>query len=71
MCDWPVCDGVHILPLQAVTGRCVFQPAFDWGQVDRSALARCFLTLCRHVKEELAGEPRLLKLRSPTYILGQ
>ncbi|KAK7088081.1 uncharacterized protein [Littorina saxatilis] len=46
------------------------KPAFDWGQVDRSALARCLLTLCRHVKEELAEEPRLLKLRSPTYILG-
>ena len=55
-------------PSSSITA--VFQPAFDWGQVDRAALARCLLTLCRHVKEELAGEPRLLKLRSPTYILG-
>ncbi|XP_076452575.1 uncharacterized protein LOC143288159 [Babylonia areolata] len=46
------------------------KPAYDWGQVDRAALARCLLTLCRHVKEVLMEEPRLLKLRSPTYILG-
>ncbi|BFZ18977.1 hypothetical protein BsWGS_22015 [Bradybaena similaris] len=46
------------------------KPAFDWGQVDRNALAKCLLTVCRQVKEVLAGEPRLLKLRSPCYILG-
>lgn len=46
------------------------KPAFDWGQVDRAALARCLLTLCRQLKEVLGDEPRLLKLRSPTYILG-
>ncbi|GFR58629.1 serine/threonine-protein phosphatase [Elysia marginata] len=46
------------------------KPAFDWGQVDRNALAKCFLNVCRQVKDCLAGEPRLLKLRSPTYILG-
>ncbi|GFO09820.1 serine/threonine-protein phosphatase [Plakobranchus ocellatus] len=46
------------------------KPAFDWGQVDRNALAKCLLTVCRQVKECLASEPRLLKLRSPSYILG-
>ncbi|XP_025091130.1 uncharacterized protein LOC112562232 isoform X2 [Pomacea canaliculata] len=46
------------------------KPAFDWGQVDRSALARCLLTLCQQVREVLMDEPRLIKIRSPTYILG-
>ncbi|KAK3084884.1 hypothetical protein FSP39_020780 [Pinctada imbricata] len=44
--------------------------AFDWGQVDTNALAKCLLTLCRQVKESLCEEPRLVKLKSPVYILG-
>ncbi|KAL4223534.1 hypothetical protein ACF0H5_017005 [Mactra antiquata] len=44
--------------------------AFDWGQVDKNALAKCLLTLCRQVKDILSEEPRLLKLKSPMYILG-
>ncbi|KAJ8312222.1 hypothetical protein KUTeg_009595 [Tegillarca granosa] len=39
--------------------------AFDWGQVDKNALAKCLLALCREVKESLTEEPRLLKLKSP------
>lgn len=46
------------------------KPGFDWGQVDKSALAKCLLTLCRQVKDILSEEPRLLKLKSPMYILG-
>ena len=48
----------------------VLQNAFDWGQVDKNALAKCLLTICRHIKDVLSEEPRLLKLKSPMYILG-
>ncbi|KAL5016152.1 hypothetical protein ScPMuIL_005741 [Solemya velum] len=46
------------------------KPAFNWGQVDRNALVKCLLTLCRQAKEFLMKEPRLLKLKSPSYVLG-
>uniref|UniRef100_A0A2C9JU28 Serine/threonine-protein phosphatase n=1 Tax=Biomphalaria glabrata TaxID=6526 RepID=A0A2C9JU28_BIOGL len=48
----------------------IAKQAFEWGQVDKNAQAKCLLTICKQVKECLADEPRLLKLRSPTYILG-
>lgn len=44
--------------------------AFDWGQVEKNALAKCLLTLCRQTKEILSDEPRLVKLTAPVYILG-
>lgn len=47
------------------------QPGFDWGQVDTNALAKCLLTLCRELKDTLCLEPRLVKLKSPVYILGK
>jgi hypothetical protein len=47
-----------------------FQNAFDWGHVDKNALAKCLLTLCTQVKDILSDEPRLLKLKAPMYILG-
>ena len=49
----------------------LLQEAFDWGQVDKTALAKCLLALCRQCKESLKEEPRLLRLKSPTYILGE
>lgn len=39
--------------------------------MDRNALAKCLLTLCRQVKDTLSEEPRLTKLKSPVYILGK
>ena len=46
------------------------QEAFDWGQVDKNALAKCLMALCRQCKDVLREEPRLIKVKSPTYILG-
>ena len=39
--------------------------------MDKNALAKCLLTICRHIKDVLSEEPRLLKLKSPMYILGR
>ncbi|CAI9741501.1 serine serine/threonine-protein phosphatase PP1 isozyme 1-like [Octopus vulgaris] len=44
--------------------------AFSWGAVDYNAFAKCLLILCSQIKEILKSEPRLLSLKSPTYILG-
>ncbi|XP_067934839.1 uncharacterized protein [Watersipora subatra] len=44
--------------------------AFDWGEVDMTAFAKCLLAMCEQVKDLLRTESRLLRLRSPVYILG-
>eukprot|EP00795_Rhopilema_esculentum_P015161 gene15161-6353_t len=44
--------------------------AFTWGVVDMDALARCILVICQQVLDIVSIEPRLVKLESPTYILG-
>ncbi|XP_064619009.1 uncharacterized protein LOC135482684 [Lineus longissimus] len=46
------------------------KPAFDWGQVDKKALAKCLLALCRQAKQIMKEETRLIRVKSPTYILG-
>lgn len=43
---------------------------FSWGEVDRQALARCLVAMCKQTREVMFAEPRLLKLSVPTYILG-
>jgi len=45
--------------------------AYDWGEVDRTSLAKCVLTLCEQVRDIMTGEPRLLEIPSPCYILGE
>ena len=45
--------------------------AFCWGEVDMKSFAKCILSTCHSVREILLNEPRLLKIDSPTYILGK
>ncbi|CAB4012802.1 Serine threonine- phosphatase BSU1, partial [Paramuricea clavata] len=44
--------------------------AFSWGEVDMNSFAKCILSTCHSLREILTNEPRLLKIDSPTYILG-
>lgn len=45
--------------------------AFCWGEVDMKSFAKCILSTCHSLREILINEPRLLKIDSPTYILGK
>ena len=45
--------------------------AFSWGEVDMNSFAKCILSTCHSVRDILSNEPRLLKIDSPTYILGE
>ena len=45
--------------------------AFSWGEVDMNSFAKCILSTCHSVRDILTNEPRLLKIDSPTYILGE
>eukprot|EP00794_Sanderia_malayensis_P014108 gene14108-15582_t len=42
----------------------------SWGIVDMDALAKCILAICQQMLQIVSQEPRLVKLESPTYILG-
>lgn len=53
----------------ATTGR-LPKDSFSWGEVDRQALARCLVAMCKQTRDLMFAEPRLLKLSVPTYILG-
>ena len=44
--------------------------AFSWGEVEMKSFAKCILSTCNSVREIVANEPRLLRIDSPTYILG-
>lgn len=42
----------------------------SWGRVDMATFGRSLIELCQHARGLLIQEPRLIKLSSPTYILG-
>ncbi|KAK3710145.1 hypothetical protein QZH41_010545, partial [Actinostola sp. cb2023] len=43
---------------------------FNWGNVEMVALANCLLSVCQNVKQVLMNEPRLIRIQSPVYVLG-
>ena len=52
-------------------GRGQPKPAFSWGAVDMESVARCFMDLCSKAVDIFSSEPRLLEVKSPTYVLGE
>ena len=55
----------------ANNGRGKPKEAFSWGPVDMATVASCLVTLCQQVKMTLMEEPRLLRVPSPSYVLGE
>ena len=58
-------------PINLSPGRSSSKDAFSWGDVDMNSFAKCILSTCHSVREILMNEPRLLRIDSPTYILGK
>ena len=52
-------------------GRGKPKKAFSWGPVDMATVASCLVTLCQQVKATFMEEPRLLRVTSPSYVLGE
>ncbi|RZF36568.1 hypothetical protein LSTR_LSTR010679 [Laodelphax striatellus] len=50
-------------------GRKPKQP-FNWGQIDMVGLGSHVIHVCKAVSEIFAKEPRLLRVKSPVYVLG-
>ncbi|KAI3378771.1 hypothetical protein SNEBB_010406 [Seison nebaliae] len=44
--------------------------AYEWGKVDKTAMAKCLLTLCKDVTKVFKAEPRVLRVNAPAYVLG-
>jgi diadenosine tetraphosphatase ApaH/serine/threonine PP2A family protein phosphatase len=43
---------------------------FSWGNLDMAQMAECLICVCRQLVELISSEDRLLKIKSPCYILG-
>ena len=48
----------------------VAKEPYSWGKVDMVSMARCLVMICKHLVDTISGEPRLLRIPSPCYILG-
>ena len=45
--------------------------SFSWGFVEMASLGNCLVCICRTLLEIIKNEPRLIRVKSPTYIVGQ
>lgn len=44
---------------------------FTWGCVEMSSLGNCLVCICRTLLEIIKKEPRLVRVQSPTYVVGK
>ncbi|KAL9982177.1 hypothetical protein ACROYT_G010988 [Oculina patagonica] len=44
--------------------------SFSWGLVEMPSLGNCLVCICRTLLEIIKKEPRLIRVKSPTYIVG-
>ena len=45
--------------------------SFNWGLVEMPSLGNCLLCICRTLLEIIKKEPRLIRVQSPTYVVGE
>lgn len=45
--------------------------SFNWGLVEMPSLGNCLLCICRTLLEIMKKEPRLIRVQSPTYVVGE
>ena len=45
--------------------------SFTWGCVEMSSLGNCLVCICRTLLGIIRKEPRLVKVKSPTYVVGK
>lgn len=44
--------------------------SFNWGCVEMSSLGNCLVCICRTLLDIVKKEPRLIRVKSPTYVVG-
>ncbi len=60
--------GLRYFERPAKTG--IPKAALSWGKVDMKTFGKSLIELCHQTRGFLIQEPRLVKLKSPVYILG-
>ena len=48
----------------------IISDALSWGSVDMQTVAASLIELCQQARNLFLQEPRLIRLNTPTYILG-
>lgn len=45
--------------------------SFNWGCVEMASLGNCLVCICRTLLDIVKKEPRLIRVKSPTYVVGK